>query len=71
MQHKFSKKQISEHQTEQQNSASEFSTTEDLLRFDAAEVTPPPRIAERLQESLAREESKPWWRRWFTKDDDV
>jgi hypothetical protein len=72
MQHKFTKKQISEQQAElRQQTDSEFGSAEDMLRFDAGQVIPPPSIARRLQESLAKEETKPWWRRWFSSDEDL
>ncbi len=51
-----------------QNAAEiEFTSVEEMLRFDAAQVSPPPSVAERLNQSLAAE-PKPktsWWRRWF------
>jgi hypothetical protein len=50
----------------QQSSAREFANTEELLRHDAALTPVPPRIAERLQESV-KELPKPktgWWKRW-------
>jgi hypothetical protein len=48
-----------------QGNAREFSSAEELLRFDAAQVTPPPCIVERLQANLAKypKPEKPWWRR--------
>lgn len=51
----------------QQTSAREFASTEEMLRFDAAQTPVPPRIAERLRESTAElPKPKPgWWKRWI------
>ncbi len=46
----------------------EFASAEELIRHDAAQVSPPPTLLARLKVSLA-EEAKlkgPWWRRWFS-----
>lgn len=53
--------------------ALEFATPEELLRYDAAQVTPPARLARRLSASLAGESrpAQPWWRRvwaWLRQD---
>jgi hypothetical protein len=47
----------------------EFSTAEEVIRFDAEQTPPPERIAERLKESIAREPAPPksWWQRLFGK----
>lgn len=46
--------------------AKEFSSVEEMLRFDAAQTAVPERIGKRVQNSLSQvEPSKPWWRRWF------
>lgn len=52
-----------------QNTAQEFATAEDLLRFDTAQVTVPPGIAERLQKSSADlpRPGRSWWQRLFGK----
>lgn len=72
MEHKFTKKQISEQQQNQQQQAvTEFGSAEEMLRYDAERAVPPPEIARRLQESLAKEVAKPWWRRWFSQDKDL
>lgn len=66
-------KQQEEHRTEVQHSAAhqqtvrEFATVEELLRYDAAQVSSPPEVAKRLGRSVAGE-SKPnrsWWQRFF------
>ena len=50
-----------------QGNTREFSSAEELLRFDAAQVTPPPCIVERLQATLAKypKPEEPWWRRFW------
>lgn len=50
-----------------QNTAQEFATAEDLLRFESAQVTVPPAIAERLQKSSADlpGPGRSWWKRLF------
>ena len=49
--------------------AQEFATAEDLLRFDTAQVTVPPGIADRLQKSSADlpRPGRSWWQRLFGK----
>ena len=71
MHHKFSKKQISEQREEQRETAPEFASVEEMLRYDAAHTVPPPGVAQRLQESLAKEAPRPWWRRWFSRGEDL
>ena len=41
----------------------EFATAEEAIRADAAQITPPPEIAERLNESIAAEpkRSESFW----------
>lgn len=65
---KLSQKQ--EHVAEQQTqapAAREFSNSDELLRFDAAQITVPPEIAQRLKKTVgaATQPSQPWWRRIF------
>jgi hypothetical protein len=47
----------------------EFSTVEDLIRFDATSVEPPESLARRVNESAAAEPptKDPWWRRIWTR----
>jgi len=54
-------------QQSRQQTTREFTTAEELLRYDASEVTVPPAIAQRLRQSSADlpGPSKPWWRRLF------
>jgi len=49
--------------------AQEFASAEDLLRFDTAQVNVPPGIAERLQKSSADlpRPGRSWWKRLFGK----
>ncbi len=50
-----------------QSGAVEFAGVEEMLRHDALHTPVPPRIAERLADSIRQEPSRPqpWWRRWF------
>jgi hypothetical protein len=54
-------------QTSQQQGVQEFATVDDLLRHDASQVSPPPELAERLGQSVAKEPKPPrsWWQRIF------
>ena len=71
--HSSKLKQQEEQQAEQQHQATqrqttlEFNTPEELLRYDASQVTPPPSVAERLGQSVAREPkpARSWWQRMF------
>ena len=55
-----------EHQTRAQP-AREFSTPEEMLRYDAANTTVPPAVAQRLQQSIGPlpPPNRSWWRRLF------
>lgn len=59
-------KQAAGHQT-QSESAREFASAEELLRYDAAHTTVPPEIARRLQKSVGPANPPPrsWWRNLF------
>ena len=54
----------------QHQAAKEFTTTEELLRHDAAQIEVPRAVAERLNESLASEPKpgKSWWQRFVSGD---
>ncbi len=73
MKEKFDKLESTEKQetTELQQStpqtgAREFSTVEEMLRFDASQTVAPPTVEARLQDSIAAAPAnRPWWRRWF------
>lgn len=61
--------QISQQQeTKDLPAVHEFSTPEEVLRFDAAQTVVPPTIAERLRRSVASEPApkQSWWRRWWS-----
>ena len=64
--------QTAELRLDQSQVGQEFSSAEELIRLDAAQTTPPERIAERLKESIAREpaKSRSWWQRLFRKASD-
>jgi len=68
-QNEFSQKQehIEEHRT-QAGKAQEFSSSDELLRFDAAQTIVPPEIARRLQRSAAEVRppaARSWWKNIF------
>jgi hypothetical protein len=44
---------------ENRQSVREFASAEELLRFDARQTTPPPGLAGRVKDSIARESVKP------------
>ena len=53
---------------QQQSAAQEFEGVEEMIRHDALHTPVPPRIAERLDESISQlppPPAKAWWRRLF------
>jgi hypothetical protein len=54
-------------QQRQGATARQFTTAEEVLRFDASQTDVPAALVERLQNSIRREPpvSSPWWKRWF------
>ena len=58
--------QVSETQS-RQTAGREFSSVEELLRFDAAQTAVPPEIAQRLQKSAANvpPPARSWWKHLF------
>jgi hypothetical protein len=71
-QSKFSsEQQQQQHAAEQQTgqqAAREFSSPEDLLRFDAAQTAVPAGVAQRLKKSIGPmppPSPRPWWQRIF------
>ena len=70
MKHHSKLSQKQEHvaeQTAHAHAAKEFSNSDELLRFDAAQTTVPPDIAQRLQKSAAQIPQPPrsWWKNLF------
>jgi hypothetical protein len=57
-------------QTAARQAAREFASPEDLLRHDADQTVPPPALAHRVAESIAKEPrpARSWWQRWFSRD---
>ncbi len=51
----------------QTGAAREFASVDEMLRHDALHTPVPPAVADRLQESVEREDlcPAPWWRRLF------
>jgi hypothetical protein len=54
-----------------QQTALEFASAEELLRYDRAQVAPPTRLAKRLSDSIAREcqSARSWWKRLWSRGD--
>ena len=69
MKHRSKLTQRQEHEEEQQahtGADTQFSNSDELLRFDAAQTAVPPEIARRLEKSAAQirqADSRPWWKR--------
>jgi hypothetical protein len=64
------KQESEQHQTQEQKSeAREFASVDEMLQHDASQITVPPAIAVRLNESISREPKpeKSWWQRFFKK----
>jgi hypothetical protein len=61
--------QVSESQTQSNQTIHEFALPEDVLRFDAKQTVVPDRVAERLSRSLQRMPvpARPWWGFWKRK----
>jgi hypothetical protein len=51
-------------------SVQQFSSVEEMIRFDAKQTLPPDSLAERLQDAISREPkpTKSWWQRLFSRD---
>lgn len=50
----------------EQSVSLEFETVEQALSHDAGRIEVPPRVAERLAESIRNEPpGGPWWKKWF------
>ena len=69
-QKKFNSEQQQEHVSEQQltqNTARDFASVEELLRYDASQTQTPGAIAARLQKSSADlpRPARSWWQRLF------
>ena len=54
-----------EEQVQQTSETKEFSSVEEMLRFDAAQHPPPASVASRLMNSISREAKPPWWKRFW------
>lgn len=62
-------RQVSESQTQANQTIHEFALPEDVLRFDAKQTAVPDRVAERLSRSVQRlpPPARPWWQFWKRK----
>jgi len=62
-------KQEAVEQTGQLQTEREFASVEEMLRDDAAQTSPPPRLAHRVAESIAKEPrpERSWWQRLFSR----
>ena len=57
---------VEQQHVEETKAGREFSTVDEMLRYDASQTIPPETIAIRLQSSLEQNSPKrAWWRRWF------
>lgn len=69
-QSRFDSSQKLEHDTQYQGKGErEFATVEEMLRHDIEQTVPPPELAQRVNESIARE-PKPagiWWKKLFSR----
>ena len=51
--------------SEQKSEAKEFSSVDEMLRYDAAQTAVPPHVADKINRSIANEpqQSSSWWKR--------
>jgi hypothetical protein len=68
--HKFNREQqqqLAAQEQTQQQTAREFATAEELLRYDASHIATPPSIGARLAQSAAglTPPKRSWWQRLF------
>jgi hypothetical protein len=58
-------------QREVESTPIELASVEELLRYDAGQISVPPAVREKISDSLAREpnHSRSWWRRFFSASD--
>jgi len=58
-----------QHQQQQKSEAKEFSSVEELLRHDAAELVVPAGVATKLNQSIANApKPKTWWQQFFSRE---
>jgi hypothetical protein len=69
LRHTQKKESVFEQQQEQKSEAKEFSSVEEMLREDSAQAAVPPRIAVRLNDSIAKlpKPAASWWRKFFSR----
>jgi hypothetical protein len=72
---KLGQRQIEQTQVQQQSTQQavlELGSVEEVLRYDAAQVTPPTRLARRLSDSISREckTARSWWKRLWGRTDE-
>ena len=65
---KFTPEEQQQHAAEQQSQTQpgrEFANADEMLRYDAAQTTVPPVVADRLQQSIGDSPppARSWWRR--------
>ncbi len=66
--HQEQEQQAAQQQQQQAAGAKEFDSVEEMLRHDSEHTMVPPRIAQRLDESISElppPPAKAWWRRFF------
>ncbi len=56
-------------QQSEQETTRQFANAEEMLRYDAAQMTVPAAVAKRLQQSMGQVAApkRSWWRRLFSK----
>ncbi|HYE33590.1 MAG TPA: hypothetical protein VEH27_19375 [Methylomirabilota bacterium] len=69
LRHKHVEQQRADGAASSQSETVSFQHAEEAIRFDAEQVEPPASIAERLNESIAKEQEQQgggsWWKRLF------
>ncbi len=67
LRHTQKQESIAEQQQQQSSTAKEFSSVEELLREDAAQISAPPGLALKLNQSIAKiPKPKSWWQQFFS-----
>lgn len=71
LRHTQKQESVSEHEQKQQqkSNAKEFSSVEELLRHDAADIVVPLRVTAKLNQSIANApKPKRWWNQFFSRE---
>lgn len=67
-QHQHQEDSAVHHAAELENQQRDFSSVEELIRYDSEQTPVPKEIAARVNESIGNEAkpARPWWRRLFS-----